>query len=73
MSLLGNNTPEESPAVVPEIEIVHCTNCGKDYYVQVMPGQTLASIVNDMSCTCDNSQLVKSEVPTINHTEVEQS
>lgn len=70
MSLLSE--PEEEVAVnLGGSFIVHCNNCGKDYYTQLPYGSTEEQVLNDMHCTCDNSQLVsKAAVDGI--TEVEQ-
>jgi hypothetical protein len=60
MSLLGDSTPVVKTQTGGAC-VVHCNNCGKDYYVQLAGGQTSDDAISNMVCTCGTSELVLSE------------
>ena len=57
MSMLSGNQ-EETPVTVTTMVLVHCNSCGKDYYTQIPAGETVDSVVNNMNCSCGDSQMV---------------
>jgi len=57
MSLLKQS--EDVPvATGVSSHVVHCNNCGKDYYVNVPANESVDSVIGNMECTCKQSELV---------------